>query len=171
MVRRPALISNKNQPMKPTHLIHQVTATFSKVRPALQDIVLLFARITIGWSFFVTGKGKLGNLEGVTGFFESLGIPAPGFHAGLVGGVEMIGGLLLVFGLFSRLAAVPLTIAMIVAYLTAHREEAFKGISEFVGENPFAYLLASLVILACGPGRVALDKFVMNRIRKKTGEP
>lgn len=156
--------------MKPTHFIYQISTTFSKIQPAIRDIVLLFARITIGWSFFVAGKGKLANLDRTTGFFESLGIPAPGFHAGLVGGVEMIGGLLLVFGLFSRLAAVPLTIAMIVAYLTAHREEAFQGISEFVGENPFAYLLASLVILAFGPGRVALDALIIKLISKTPGK-
>ena len=148
---------NSNHTMKPNEVICLVSSICSKLQPAARDIVLLFARITIGWSFFLTGKGKLANLERTTGFFESLGIPAPGFHAAFVGGVEMTGGLLLVLGLLSRVAAVPLAIAMAVAYLTAHREEAFQGISEFTGESPFAFLLVSLIILAFGPGRVSLD--------------
>jgi uncharacterized membrane protein YphA (DoxX/SURF4 family) len=58
---------------------------------------------------------------------------------------------------------------MIVAYLTAHREEAFQGISEFTGESPFAFLLVSLVILAFGPGRVALDAPVKRLLCKEFG--
>lgn len=148
--------------------INMVTGIFGKVEPALRDLALLFARITIGWSFFVAGKGKLGSLDGVTGYFESLGIPAPGFHAALVGGVEMIGGLLLLAGLASRLAAIPLTIAMLVAYFTAHSEEGFSGIDAFVGETPYAYLLVSLLIFAFGPGRVSLDAIVRQIYKKKT---
>jgi putative oxidoreductase len=153
--------------MKPQDVICLLASIGSKLQPVVRDIVLLFARITIGWSFFITGKGKLANLERTTGFFESLGIPAPGFHAYLVGGVEMVGGILLVVGLLSRAAAAPLAVAMIVAYLTAHREEAFQGISEFTGESPFAFLLVSLVILAFGPGRVALDAPVKRLLCKE----
>lgn len=143
--------------MKPNEVICLVSSICSKLQPAARDIVLLFARIMIGWSFFLTGKGKIVNLERTTGFFESLGIPAPGFHAAFVGGLEMTGGLLLVLGFLSRVAALPLAIAMAAAYLAAHQEEAFKGMSEFVGESPFAFLLTSLMILAFGPGRMALD--------------
>jgi uncharacterized membrane protein YphA (DoxX/SURF4 family) len=35
----------------------------------------------MGWGFFLSGKGKLMNLERTTGFFESLHIPAPRWHA------------------------------------------------------------------------------------------
>lgn len=143
--------------MKPKQLLQLAQSTFVRIQPWLVDAVLLFTRITIGWSFFLTGKGKLANLERTTGFFESLGIPAPGLHAAFVGGVEMIGGLLLLCGLLSRVTAVPLAGTMVVAYLTAHREEAFASLDGFVGETPYAFLLAALVLIAFGPGRLALD--------------
>lgn len=138
-----------------------------KLRPGFQDIVLLFFRLTIGWSFFLTGKGKLANLERTTGFFESLGIPAPGFHAGMVGTVEMLGGLALVAGLASRLAAVPLAISMGVAYLTAHREDAFKSLDAFAEEAPYSFLVVSLVVLAFGPGRLAVDHWIGKFLTRK----
>jgi putative oxidoreductase len=127
-------------------------------QPWIADAVLLFARLTIGWSFFLTGKGKLANLDRTAGFFESLGIPAPGFHAGMVGGIEMIGGLLLTGGLLTRVVSIPLAGTMIVAYLTAHRGEAFASLGDFVDQTPYAYLLAVLVLLTFGPGRLALDR-------------
>lgn len=149
--------------MKLKQLLHLAQSIFARVQPSLADAVLLFTRVTIGWSFFLTGKGKLANLERTTGFFESLGIPAPGLHAAFVGGVEMIGGLLLVAGLMSRVTAVPLAGTMVVAYLTAHREEAFASLDGFVGETPYAFLLATLVLLAFGPGRLALDHLLCKR--------
>ena len=126
-----------------------------------QDVILLLIRIGWGFAFSQAGMGKLGNLEGVTGFFESLGIPAPGFHAALVAYTEMIGGLMLLLGLFGRLAAVPLSFAMIVAYATAHSEELGKLFTEdwteFLEASPGPYLLASLIILFFGSGRLSLD--------------
>jgi putative oxidoreductase len=145
--------------MKLTKIVSTLKSTFASFQPGIADVVLVFARLTIGWSFFLAGKGKLANFERTVGFFESLGIPAPGFHAGFVGGVEMVGGLLLIVGLLTRVAAIPLASTMVVAYLTAHREEAFVGLSEFVDESPYAYLLVALVLIAFGPGRLALDRF------------
>jgi len=145
--------------MKPTEIPCKLKSTFVCFQPWIADAVLLFARLTIGWSFFLTGKGKLANLDRTAGFFESLGIPAPGFHAGMVGGIEMIGGLLLIGGLLTRVASIPLAGAMVVAYLTAHRDEAFVSLGDFVDQAPYAYLLVALVLLTFGPGRLALDRF------------
>jgi putative oxidoreductase len=75
--------------MKP--IIQRASAMSSTFGPWLQGAVLLFLRITIGYRFIMTGKGKLANFDRTTGFFESLDIPAPAFHAGLVGSIEMIG--------------------------------------------------------------------------------
>ena len=64
---------------------------------------------------------------------------------------------MLLSGLMSRVAAVPLAASMVVAYLTAHREEGFSSLGAFVEQTPFPYLLVALVVLAFGPGRVSLD--------------
>jgi putative oxidoreductase len=137
--------------MKIKTLLPFIRTKFAYIQPWLADATLLFARLTIGWSFFLTGKGKLANLERTTGFFESLGIPAPAFHAAFVGGVEMIGGLLLLAGL------------MIVAYLTAHREDAFQSLGSMVDETPYAYLIVCMFVLAFGPGRIALDRLLFRK--------
>jgi putative oxidoreductase len=141
--------------MKP--LIHRIAALHQRCSPWLQNLVLLFLRITMGYRFFLSGKGKLAHFDKTTGFFESLHIPAPAFHAGLVGCTEMIGGVLLIVGLATRLASVPLIISMVVAYLTAHREEGFASLYDFTDQAPFMFLC---VTLAFGPGKVSLDALI-----------
>jgi len=85
----------------------------------VQWLAPLLARLAVGLVFLSTGWGKVHHLDKVTSFFEQLGIPAPGFNAVLVGCSELICGTLLVVGLVTRLAAMPLVISMVVAILTA----------------------------------------------------
>ena len=144
--------------MKTPNCCNRLCRLLARLQPAVADAVLLFTRVSVGWSFFLTGRGKLSNLERTTAFFTDLGLPAPGFHAGLVGGLEMVGGLLLLAGLCARVVSVPLAGTMVVAYLTAHRKEAFASLGDFVDQPPFAYLLGTLVVLAWGPGRWAFDR-------------
>ena len=79
----------------------------------------LFARLVVGWVFMWTGWAKLNNLPGVTQNFAEWGIPYPQIMTPFVSAVEFGGGLLLLLGLFTRLAATPLVIVMIVAILAA----------------------------------------------------
>jgi putative oxidoreductase len=149
--------------MKP--LLLKSHSLAKSIEPYAQSTVLLFLRITIGWTFFLTGRGKLANFERTTHFFESLGIPAPAFHAGLVGGLEMVGGILILIGLATRLISLPLLFSMIVAYVTADRE-AFASISDFTAAAPFIYLCVTLVTLTFGPGKFSLDALVAKRFFK-----
>ncbi|HEX2860992.1 MAG TPA: DoxX family protein [Lacunisphaera sp.] len=126
----------------------------------LQSPLLLVIRLYWGWQFAQTGWGKLMNLDRTAGFFGSLGIPLPKVNAVIAGGTECVGGVLLALGLFARPAAVPLIFTMLVAYGTADRV-ALNGIvrdpDQFVTAAPFLFLLASLLVLAFGPGRLSLD--------------
>lgn len=122
----------------------------------LRDPALLFVRVTWGWLFFKTGFGKLGNLDGTTEFFASLGLPAPGFHAVAIGALECVGGLLMLLGFSSRTIALLLFGNMAVAYLTAHRD-SFGSLRSFTAAAPYPFLLASLLVLAFGAGRWSLD--------------
>ena len=79
----------------------------------------LFARIVVGWVFLWSGWGKLNALDRITQNFVEWGIPFPHIMTPFVSGVEFFGGLLLLLGLFTRVAAVPLVITMIVAILSA----------------------------------------------------
>lgn len=126
----------------------------------LQSFLLLAIRLYWGTGFLLSGYGKLGNAKGVAVFFADLGIPFPELNAYIAGGIEFFGGLLLIVGLFSRVAAIPLFIVMIVAYFTAH-SDAIQNIltapGVFVAQSPFNYMLAALIILAFGPGKISLD--------------
>ena len=127
---------------------------------SLQSVFLLAVRLYWGWQFFGTGKGKIQNIEKITGFFQDLGIPLPMAQAYLVGTVECVGGLLLMAGLASRATALPLTITLLVAYLTADREAAlaiFSDSDKFLASTPLTFLLATLPVLIFGPGRFSLD--------------
>jgi putative oxidoreductase len=79
----------------------------------------------------------------------------------------MVGGALLVAGLGTRLAAVPLSVSMVVAYLTAHREDAFASVEAFTSQEPYPFLVACAVLLVFGPGRAALDAWVGPRLASR----
>jgi len=126
----------------------------------LQSPLLLGIRLYWGWQFAQTGWGKLMNLDRTAGYFESLNIPLPKVNAVMAGGTECLGGALLALGLFARPASVPLIFTMFVAYWTADREALNSIVSEpdkFVTATPFLFLLASLIVLVFGPGKLSLD--------------
>lgn len=127
----------------------------------LQSPLLLVIRLYWGWSFAQAGWGKFGRLDEVASWFgESLHLPFPKLNAFLAAGTELVGGVLLLLGLFARPAAVPLIFTMVVAYATAHREELaaiFRETDKFIEAAPFTFLCAAVIVLAFGPGRFSLD--------------
>ena len=126
----------------------------------LPSLVLLIIRLYWGWQFFLTGKGKLMNLEKVTGFFQSLGIPLPHAQALLAGATECFGGLLLLAGFCSRLISIPLTILLTVAYLTADLDRVkviFSDPDKFLTADEFLFLFVVVLVFAFGPGKFSID--------------
>ena len=125
----------------------------------LGDITPLILRVLFGSLFAMSGYAKLTSFGATAHAFGSMGLPAPYFMAGLAGGVEFAGGVLLVIGLWTRLAAALLAFTMIVAYATAHRD-SLTDVKSFMKAAPFAYLMAMGVVLTHGAGRVALQRLV-----------
>jgi len=113
-------------------------------------------RVVLGIIFFREGAGKLfgwfggGGFIGTCSYFLRLGIPLPELNAYLVGYTEFLGGLLLLLGLFTRLAAVPIALTMVVAILTAHREGGWS--------YPLLILATCIGLLQSGAGPFSLDK-------------
>ncbi len=133
---------------------------------ALQSPFLLLVRLYWGWQFIQTGWGKVNNIPKIMEYFTTLGIPFPGVNAHFIAGLELAGGILLVLGLASRLIALPLTINMLVAYITADREALFSVISDpgkFYAAAPYTFLVASLIILIFGPGKFSLDAWLASQ--------
>lgn len=128
----------------------------------LRSPLLLAMRLVWGFGFFEAGRGKLGNLGATAGYFESLGIPAPGANAFAAAATECVGGLLLLAGFGARVVSVPLAVTMLVAYATAH-SASLRSLDEFVVQAPFPFLLTALVVLAFGPGAFSVDALVARR--------
>jgi putative oxidoreductase len=133
----------------------------------LQSLMLLAVRLYWGFQFAQTGWGKLHNLARITGFFASLNIPFPGFNAQFVSMLEFVGGIFLMFGLFSRPIAFLLACNMFVAYWTADHEalaSIFSDPGKFYVADPYTFLFASLMVLVFGSGLLAVDTLVAKRL-------
>jgi putative oxidoreductase len=134
----------------------------------LEGLVLLVARLTVGVLFVSTGWGKVHTLEKVTGYFHELGIPMAGFNAVLASFSELICGSLLVIGLVSRLASLPLIVVMIVAILTAKRGD-LHGVTDLFGFVEWTYLVLLLVVAVFGPGLASADSILGRWLRARPG--
>ena len=108
-----------------------------------KDIGLLVARLIVGGIFISAGWMKVSDMAATVGFFGQAGF-AP-FWAYLVSYVELIGGALVVLGLWTCLVSSVLAVVMIVAAYTS-RSMGFAGMM-----GPIA-ILASLVVLATSCG-------------------
>jgi putative oxidoreductase len=145
--------------------ISRAQSRFLPVADRLSFLGPTLARLTLGVVFVGTGWGKLHGLDKVTQFFSELGIPASGFSAVLASSAELICGALLLVGLLSRLAAIPLIMVMAVAILTA-KIDNLHGISDLLGFEEWTYIVLLLWIAVAGPGRLSVDRLVASRAAK-----
>jgi putative oxidoreductase len=116
----------------------------------------LVGRLSVGLLFLSTGWGKTHSLDKVTQFFVTLHIPMPGLNAVVVAYSELICGALLVIGLCTRLATIPLIVSMVVAILTAKLGD-IHGLFDLVGADEFTYLCVLIMLALIGPGKASLD--------------
>jgi putative oxidoreductase len=157
--------------MNITALYQKIAGVVAAIGNAFQPVLLLVLRLWWGWSFFLTGMGKLKNFDRTAGYFASLNIPAPKLNVLMAGSTECLGGALLLLGLFSRIISVPLMFTMVVAYATAEREALgaiFSDPDKFTGAAPFLFLLVALIIFAFGPGKLSLDALLFKAGRGKS---
>jgi putative oxidoreductase len=140
----------------------------------------LILRLMAGGVFFWEGLLKFVYTNQGVGRFTKLGIPFPHFTATFVGGLEIVGGLLLLAGLTTRLIAIPFIAEMIVAILST-KISLYLGMSPLplppappqVGfwavlhevRSEYAQMLTVLFLLVNGPGEWSLDA-VLPRRRK-----
>jgi putative oxidoreductase len=159
----PATAPAKN---KPYGLITRTYRRFQLASAALESPFLLLVRVYWGWQFAQSGWGRLHNLDRATGFFASLGIPAPHFTCICISLLEFVGGTLLIGGFATRFVGLLLAGDMIVAYLTADRAALAAVISDpgkFYGADPYTFLFAALMALIFGAGRYSVDYLIWRR--------
>jgi putative oxidoreductase len=114
----------------------------------------------------LNGWGKLHRLHDVAEFFAALHIPAPHFNAALVASTECFGGALLLVGLLTRIAAIPLIISMAVAILTAKLPKV-EGFGDLVGLEELTYLVVFFWLAVAGAGKVSLDYLLAKKWFKR----
>jgi putative oxidoreductase len=134
-----------------------------RVSTGLRWLPPTVARLTVGWIFLQSGWGKLNDLPKVVAFFTDLGIPAPQFQAPLAAGTEFLCGALILLGLATRLASLPLIGTMLVAILTALRGDIHE-LSDLFGLAEFLYIALLLWLGAYGPGPISLDRLFAKKV-------
>lgn len=155
------------------------TATGTEARAesralTVTDWGLLIVRLALGVIFFAHGAQKVfgwfgghGLANTVQFFSANLGIPAPLTY--LAAFTELLGGLAVLIGALSRLAALGLTITMLVAIFKVHLANGFflsQGAGDGIEYN-LALIALSLMILLAGPGRLALGDWEPRLLRKR----
>ena len=127
----------------------------------LSEFALLVVRVIVGIIIAAHGWQKLADI-GPANFGQTLlvqsGVPSPIFMGYVVTFTEVIGGILLIVGLLSRLVALVLTINLGIATLLVNVHVGLLSSTEGVGaELPLALIAGVLAILLAGPGRLSLD--------------
>ncbi|MDI1282821.1 MAG: DoxX family protein [Reyranella sp.] len=124
----------------------------------------LAGRITVGWVFLWSGWQKLHILPRMIENFRDWGIPAPEIMAPFASGVELVTGVLLLVGLLTRFAAVPMMIVMAVAIASAKASQ-IDSLETFLGFEEVAYFVMFAWLAIAGPGPVSLDHVVLKTFR------
>lgn len=128
-------------------------------------------RVVTGIIFLMHGQQKLFEfgIGGVTGMMTGLGVPAPGLMAIVVTLVELVGGLALILGAFTRVAAVLVAIDVLVAFFLVHLPNGFFATTGGV-ELVLLLATAGVTLLLTGPGALALDSVLpMERRLRASG--
>jgi putative oxidoreductase len=123
---------------------------------------LLLLRLLVGWVFLSEGIQKFLFPETLGwGRFAKIGIPFPHFTGPFVGVVEIVCGSMLILGIATLYAVVPLLITIGVAIATTkvpllHKQGFWAAMHE--GRTDFCMLLGLIAIACLGAGRLSFDR-------------
>lgn len=111
------------------------------------DAGAVVLRVILGLTFFIHGLSKFqGGIGNTVGFFESLGIL--GFSAYIVATIELLGGIMLILGLGTRIVSVLFSVIMLGAIFTVKLSAGFLGDGQMAGYELELALLAMAIFLA-----------------------
>lgn len=149
------------------------TYTMNRFPSTTAPRAVLLVRLMVGGVFLSEGIQKfLFPAEVGSGRFAKVGLPSPEILGPLVGSFEVACGALVLLGLFTRLAVLPLLTIMVVAiYSTKIPILVKSGFWKMAHDSrtDFSMLLGSLFLLIVGAGAWSLDAWLQKRQAKNVG--
>lgn len=136
-----------------------MTPTCTSNREKFQTITYTIFRVTIGVIMAVHGWDKLMNLPNVIGMFTKMGFPAPEISAYLAVAGELGGGLGLIVGALTPIAAFGIFCTMAVAVFKVHFANGLLA-KDGGFEYPLTLMVSSLYIIAKGGGCLSIDSLL-----------
>ena len=123
-----------------------------------EKILNLLGRIAIATLFLPAGLNKLMGVEGTTGYFASLGLPAVAILVWVVITIEILGGVALILGYRTRLVAIALAVFTLLASIAGHAFWAAPADAAFIAQLLFFKNIAVagglLVLASSGAGQI-----------------
>jgi putative oxidoreductase len=124
----------------------------------------LLARVVVGYVFMLTGWSKLHNLPHMIELFTEWGIPYPHILTPFASGTEFFGGMLLIVGLFTRIAGGALAVVMVVAVISAKWAD-IDSTETLFGFEEAAYFVIFTWLAIAGAGKVSLDHILSRKLK------
>jgi putative oxidoreductase len=126
-----------------------------------KNVLNLLGRFAIAALFLPAGLNKLMGVEGTTGYFVSLGLPAAAVLVWVVIAIEVLGGLALILGYRTRLVAIGLAAFTLFASIAGHAFWAAPADAAFIAQLLFfkniAIIGGLLVLASSGAGSISID--------------
>lgn len=98
----------------------------------VKDVAMLMLRLILAYAFFHPAMMKWGDMESTIAWFGNpdwgLGLPLPALNAYMAATIEILGVVLLIIGLGTRLISIPLIVTMLVAMITVHIDNGWLAI-------------------------------------------
>jgi putative oxidoreductase len=132
------------------------TTANTAATPALASAVIVVGRLLLASLFLFAGFGKLADIAGTAGWFGSIGLPLPTVVATLVGLLELLGGLAILVGIQTRIAALALAAFTVAASLIAHTNFADQ-IQLLMFLKNISITGGLLILAAFGAGALSID--------------
>ncbi|MCA8246655.1 DoxX family protein [Burkholderia multivorans] len=127
-----------------------------------KDELLLAARVLLMILFVLFGWQKLTGFAGTVAYMASTGSPSPELSAAIAVGVELVGGVLIAIGFYTRPLALVFAVYTLATAFIGHRYWSLQGMDQYLAMINFykniSIVGAFLLLALTGPGRYSLDR-------------
>jgi len=134
------------------NILGEISVLFSYPK----HLFILAGRLLLAYGFAKPALLKLNDMHATSEWFASMSIPFPSFTAYLVSGIETMGIVLLILGLFTRQISLLLSFVMMGAIAFVHESHGFSVANNGI-EIPLYYMLFLFIFATFGGGKYAFD--------------